>query len=131
MADGDAQRVWFPEVIEELRSQWQEGLGFQRIIGLRNDLDAILQRVRSETGITSPFIRCRRCGYAGPRPAPHVSVRAMILSLTKFGIAEAEPVYALEKGWAAYRRELGLDIYGICAEPKPDQQAICDHLPGK
>jgi len=26
MAGGDAQRVWFPEMIENLRSRWQEGM---------------------------------------------------------------------------------------------------------
>jgi hypothetical protein len=45
MAGGDAQRVWFPEMIENLRSRWQEGMSFDAIIGLRDDLDAMLQRI--------------------------------------------------------------------------------------
>src|SRR5271157_5709296 len=43
MAGGDAQRVWFPEMIENLRSRWQEGMSFDAIIDLRDDLDAMLQ----------------------------------------------------------------------------------------
>ena len=43
---------------------------------------------------------------------PHVSVRAMILSVIRFGIAAAEPTYMIEKGWAAYRKQKELDLYG-------------------
>jgi hypothetical protein len=37
-------------------------------------------------------------GFRDEGTEPHFSVRAMILSLTQFGIAAG----ALEKGWAAY-----------------------------
>ena len=36
------------------------------------------------------------------RFAPNVSVRAMSLSVIRFGIADAEPAYMIEKGWSAY-----------------------------
>jgi hypothetical protein len=39
----------------------------------------------------------------------------MILSLGRFGIAPAEATRTLEKGWAAYRKEKGLDLYGVAA----------------
>lgn len=48
MAAGDAQRVWFPEMIERLRSQWREGMSCDSLIGLRDDLDAMLQRIWSD-----------------------------------------------------------------------------------
>jgi hypothetical protein len=43
MAGGDAQRVWFPEMIETLRSQWQAGISFGAVINLRDGRDAMLQ----------------------------------------------------------------------------------------
>ena len=104
---------------------------FEAIVALRNRLDTILQTVRSDAGIKSPFIKCKRCGFSGWRPAPHVSVRAMILSLTKFGIADPEPTYALETNWAIYRRVHGLDMYGAPVIPDLDPRDTCDHLPGK
>jgi hypothetical protein len=112
MAAGDAQRVWFQEMIERLRSQWRPEMSFEAIVELRDEMDATLQWIRTERKICSPVFRCRRCGYVGPGAEPNVSVRAMILSLNRFGIAPAEQAHALEKSWAAYRKENGLDLYG-------------------
>jgi hypothetical protein len=127
MAAGDAQRVWFPEMIERLRSKWHPGMSFDAIVELRDDLDASLQRIRSERHIRCPVFRCPLCGHVGEGAEPHVSVRAMILSLTRFGIAPAEPTYALEKGWAGYRNQNRLDLYGKSMPSPPTQFARCAH----
>ncbi len=127
MAAGDAQRVWFPEMIERLRSQWHHGMSFHAVIELRDDLDAMLQLIRSERHIHRPVFRCQKCGYVGEGAEPHVSVRAMILSLTRFGIAPAEPTHALEKDWAAYRKQKGLDPSGKRIVSPPTQAACCTH----
>jgi hypothetical protein len=42
----EPQRVWFPEMIERLRSEWHRGMSFDAITELRDDLDAMLQRIR-------------------------------------------------------------------------------------
>jgi hypothetical protein len=127
MAAGAAQRVWFPEIIEQLRSQWHQGMSFDAIVELRDDLDATLQRIRSNRHIRSSVFRCPRCGHVGEGAEPHVSVRAMILSLTRFGIAPAEQTCALEKGWAAYRNQNGLDVYGKSRASPPSQVTRCIH----
>ena len=127
MAAGDAQRVWFPEMIEYLRARWHQGMPFEGIVGLRDDLDAMLQRIRSEGHIGSPVLRCRQCGYVGPGAEPHVSVRAMILSLTRFGIAAPEQIYALEKLWAAHRKQNELSLYGKRIGSGSIEVARCDH----
>ena len=49
----------------------------------------------------------RFLGVRGEGAEPQVSVRAMILSRTRFGIATG----ALEKRRAAYRKQDGLDLY--------------------
>jgi hypothetical protein len=51
----------------------------------------------------------------------------MILSLNRFGIAPAEPTYALEKGWAAYRKQKGLDLFGKGIASPSAQPARCNH----
>src|SRR5580704_2879973 len=112
MAAGDAQRVWFPEMIGRLRSQWRQGMSIDAIIELRDDLDAMLQRIRSDRRIRPAVVQCSRCGYVGEGADPRVSVRAMILSLGRFGIATVDQTRALEKAWATSRKNSRLDSYG-------------------
>jgi hypothetical protein len=127
MAAGDAQRVWFPEMLEQLRVRWHPDMPFAAIISLRDDLDAMLQRIRSEGNIGSPVFKCLDCGHIGPSAAPHVSVRAMILSLKRFGIAPADQIHALEKRWAAYRKQDDLDLYGKQTALQPADGSPCTH----
>lgn len=126
MAAGDAQRIWFEEMIERLRSQWRRGMPFDALVELRDELDATLQWIRSERKIRSPILRCPQCGNVGRGAEPHVSVRAMILSLNRFGIAAAEEAHVLEKAWAAHRKEDGLDLYGKMSSP-PSEIHKCAH----
>ena len=127
MAAGDAQRVWFPEMIEWLRSQWHQGMSFDAIIELRDDQDVMLQRIRSERHIRPPIVRCPQCGHVGEGAELHVSVRAVILSLPRFGITATELACALQKNWAAYRKKNGLDLYGNSSTSPPTQVASCMH----
>lgn len=127
MAAGDAQRVWFPEMLDRLRTQWHQSMSFDAIVELRDDLEAMLQRIRSERRIRPAVFRCPQCGHAGEGAEPHVSVRAMILSLLRFGIGGSEQIHTLEKAWAVYRKQNGLDPYGKGAEPMPVHAARCVH----
>ena len=123
MAAGDAQRVWFPEMIEKLRSQWHPDMSFDAIVELRDDLDAMLQRIRSERRIRSPVFRCPHCGHVA-KARRHTSGSRHDLVATRFGIAPAEHTHALEKDWAAYRKENGLDIYGGRTDPRPIKLSV-------
>jgi hypothetical protein len=102
MPAGDAQRVWFSEMVERLRSRWQEGTSLEALIKLRDELDAMLAQIRSERAIRTPVFTCPRCGSTGPGAKPHVSVRATIFALARFGIATGDPK-ALEEDWAAFQ----------------------------
>ena len=117
MPAGDAQRTWFPEMVDELRNRWRAGLSLSEFIKLRDDLDAMLHRIRSDRNIRTPIIRCPSCGHVGPATEPDVSVRAAIIALGRFGIASAEEVKAIEKRWAVYRQANGLDLHGKTAVP--------------
>ena len=72
MASGDAQRVWFPEMVGRLRSQWHQGMSLDAIVELSGELEAMLQQIRSERSIRSAAFRCSRCGYVGEGADPHV-----------------------------------------------------------
>jgi hypothetical protein len=127
MPAGDASRTWFPEMLGRLRTAWRADLSFVELVGLRDELDAMLHRIRSEKQIRPPVIRCPRCGHVGEAAEPDVTVRAMILSLARFAIAPAADVKALEKRWAAYRKQNGLDICGKAAEPPRAGNPACAH----
>ena len=112
MAAGDAQRTWFPEIVAVLRRDWNRSMSMSKLIELRDQLDSILRSIRSEHGILPPVMNCPKCGSTGHAAPPSVSVRAMILSLARFGIASADEVRALEKLWNRHRRDKRLDLYG-------------------
>ena len=105
MPSGDAQRTWFPEMITRLRSNWHEGMSMPALISLRDELDEMLQCIRAGRNIRTPIITCRKCGMTGPAAPPHVSVRALILAVSRFGIVSSEKTRVLEKDWARYRKK--------------------------
>ena len=125
MAAGDPQRVWFQEMIERLRSQWRPDMSWDALIGLRDELDAMLQQIRSDRHLRYPVFRCPECGQVGESAEHHFSVRAMILSLARFGIAPADQIRPIEKAWAAYRKQTGVDLFGAAASVK--EVAGCSH----
>jgi hypothetical protein len=118
MAAGDPQRIWFEEMIDALRSKWHRDMPFEDMIRLRDDLDRMLQQIRSARQIRSPLFRCPICGHVGEGRPPQVSVRAMILSVIRFDIDDPEPTRAVEKAWKAYQRANHLDVYGKHAAPR-------------
>lgn len=122
---GDAQRTWFPEMIDVLRKQWRRDMSLDALFSLCIDLDAILQRIRFERNIRSLIVKCVKCGHLGESAEVHVSVRAMLLSVIRFEIDSSGPTKAAEKRWDAHRRANGLDIYGRVAESTPIKD--CSH----
>jgi len=119
MASGDEQRIWYSDMIDELRDQWSEDLDFDALVQLRDSLDAMLQRIRAEQHLRVPLERCPVCRRMVEGAGVHVTVRAMILALLRQEIAAPEPVYALEKSWARHRKQKHLDPYGKPGAPVP------------
>jgi hypothetical protein len=125
VAAGDAHRIWFPEMVEHLRLRWRDDQSMEALLGLRDELDAMLGRIRSTRHIANPVVTCPACGHVGRGADPHVSVRATILALARFGVAAREP--ALEKAWSAYRKTAGLDQYGHAATAEAGRLTGCAH----
>jgi hypothetical protein len=112
MPSGDTQRTWFPEMIVRLRAEWHAGMSMPTLISLRDELDGMLHRIRTGRNIETPIIICSKCGLKGQAAEPHVSVRALILALDRFEITSKDQTRALEREWAAYRKEHQLDVEG-------------------
>jgi len=102
-------------MIATLRSKWQRGLEFEELIRLRDELDEMLQQIRAERQIRPPVVKCPKCGHIAVGAAPHVSVRAMILSVIRFDIDDGNATRAVEKQWKAYQKENRLDLNGKVA----------------
>ena len=51
MPSGDAQRTWFPEMIVRLRAEWHAGMSMPALIGLRDELNGTLHRIRPDRNI--------------------------------------------------------------------------------
>jgi hypothetical protein len=115
-------------MVERLRSQWHDGMSFEALIDLRDALDGMLGHIRSERHIHAPVFTCPACGATGHGAEPHVSVRAVILSLVRFEIAAKEQTNTLERGWREYRKKNGLDLYGKVPKPEPACISGCVHL---
>jgi hypothetical protein len=127
MASGDAQRTWFPEMLDVLRKRWRGGLPFEEWIRLAGELDEMLQRARAMRRIQRPIFRCLDCGHVAQAAEVHVTVRAMILSLGRFRIVPMEEMKQIERSWAAHRKQHGLDLYGKVAEAATEGRKGCEH----
>ena len=114
-------------MVEHLRLHWRDDLSMEALLALCDELDDMLGRIRSTRHISSPVFKCPACGHIGRGADPHVSVRATILALGRFGLAAREPVRALEKAWSAYRKTAGLDLNGHAATTEPGRLTGCGH----
>ena len=114
-------------MVEHLRLHWRDDLSMEALVRLRDELDDMLGHIRSTRHISNPVFTCPACGHIGPGADPHVSVRATILALTRFGVAAKEPAQALEKTWSAYRKTAGLDVYGHAVTSELARLTACAH----
>ncbi len=114
-------------MVEHLRLRWRDDMSLEALLELRDELDDMLGRIRSTRHISNPVIKCPACGRIGRGADLHVSVRATILALVRFGVVAKEQARALEKAWSAYRRKAELDLYGHAATAEPAQVPGCAH----
>jgi len=112
MARGERSQTWFPEMVESLRASWRTDLSWSEIVELRQNMQAQLEQIRASRGIRPPVSTCPICGRTGPEAPRRVSVRAMLLALSRFSIASEDVVRRLEKSWAKYRAAESLDLEG-------------------
>ena len=51
MPSGDANRIWFPELVDILQARWHEAMQVDELIELTAELDAALQTIRAAEGL--------------------------------------------------------------------------------
>lgn len=126
MPAGERSQVWFPEIVDMLRLQWRQDLSWQSVVELRDLLQAKLDQIRQSRGILPPVIRCSSCGHVGPAEPPVISVRAMLISVRRFGIDTIEAIKDRERDWEKYRRKNKLDPLGRLSEE--GEPASCHNI---
>ena len=112
MASGDAQRVWFPEMIAMLRQADDPAMSMDAVLRLRDRLDVTLHHLRRTRQILPAMMWCPHCQAHHRAAPPRVSVRATLLALGRFADMATTDIQALETRWNRYRRQHQLDRYG-------------------
>ena len=112
MASGDAQKVWFPELIAMVRQAGEAAMSMDTLLRLRDRLNTTLQTTRHTRQILPAMMWCPHCQARHRAAPPSVSVRATILALGRYTHATASEIQALEKQWNRYRKQHQLDRDG-------------------
>ncbi len=61
MAAGDARRVWFPELLNELERTWSPSVSWEELADFCRRKTETRKRIRESRGIQPPKMRCRGC----------------------------------------------------------------------
>lgn len=113
MAQGDAQRAWFPEMLKELSRKWRPGMSWEECAELCKAMTRRRTAIRKKRGITSPRMKCRNCGGVHDMGPPPVSIRSLLFALKNSGLLTDDELASLDAEWKKYRRKNDLDCNGI------------------
>ena len=127
MAAGDAQRVWFPEMLEEFRSTWSRAMTWEELADFCARMTEKRKEIRRMRDIQPPRTRCPKCGQLSKSDISSVSVRSALFALKKIGVVSDAELKELDKSWARHRGEHDLDPYGRKVETLPGKADSADH----
>jgi hypothetical protein len=129
MPSGDAQRVWFPEMIEELKGAWSKAMTWEDLAYFCARMTDKRKEIRVDIGIHPPRERAsppppgRQCPRCGQMSRPYranpvgVSIRSALFALKNSGVITDTEFKSLDKSWMKHKVEHSLDLYGREVEP--------------
>jgi hypothetical protein len=109
MPAGDAQRAWFPEMLEDLRSYWSTDWSWKGFAVFCEAMTEKRQTIKKAKGI-GPAGTCKKCG-SKLTLAP-ISIRSALFALRKIAVIDDDELKKYDKEWAKFRRSNSLDSYG-------------------
>jgi sugar diacid utilization regulator len=112
VASGDAQRAWFPEMLENLKETWNKNMTWKQISILCGEMQSIRNRIRKERNIKPIRFFCKKCGKYQVTPPLPITIRSLLFALKKIKKITEEEFKELDKDWKKYRKTKNLDIYG-------------------
>jgi len=117
MPAGDAQRVWFPEMIEELKRGWSRTMPWDEVAELCARMTEKRRQIRQERGIQPPKMRCAQCGSVSRCDISGIPIRSALFALKNSGVITDTELRQLDKSWMKHRKKNGLNAFGRRAEP--------------
>ena len=99
MPSGDAQRVWIPERLEELKTSWSETMSWDELADFCARMTEIRMQIREGPGIQPPKTRCPRCGKVSRSDISGVSIRSALFALGNSDIVTDDELKKLDKRW--------------------------------
>jgi hypothetical protein len=110
MPAGDAQRAWFPEMLEDLKSYWLTDWSWKGFSVFCEAMTEKRQTIMEARGTKPARIHCKVCG--SQMVLPPISIRSALFALRKIGAIDDNDFKKHEKEWAKYRKANSLDSYG-------------------
>ncbi len=62
MAQGDAQRAWFPEMLSILRERWYPDISWEEVSRLCDDMQRLRDEISERKNIKPVRMYCKKCG---------------------------------------------------------------------
>lgn len=112
MPAGDAQRVWFPEMLEVLIASWSPSTTWDELVELCGRLTELRTDLRQSRGIQAPLTKCSKCGGVSRGDIKGVSVRSALFALRKADVLSDTDFERLDHDWKRHRAVRGLDALG-------------------
>lgn len=116
MPSGDAQRAWFPEILDDLNSHWTSEMTWEELADFCQEITEKRQRIREARGLKPPRMTCRKCG--GRLMLPPISIRSALFALRKINAIDEPGFRKLDREWGKYRKANDLDAYGRTASSR-------------
>ena len=110
MPAGDAQRAWFPEMLEDLKSYWSTDWSWKGFSVFCEAMTEKRQKIKEARGIKPLRVYCKGCG--SQMTLPPISIRSALFALRKIGAIDEDEFKKHEKEWSKYRKVNSLDPYG-------------------
>jgi hypothetical protein len=130
MPSGDAQRAWFPEMLEELKQFWTGEPDWFKVVAFCQTMTSRRSSIRDQRGIRDPMMICRSCGGKHAMILSPISPRSLLFALQKIDIITNDELKQLDKQWKNFRKEENLDAQGQVLQDRnenSDRSPTCSH----
>ena len=112
MAAGDAQRIWYPEMLAELKQFWSPDLPWEHVISFCERMTIMRKDIAISRDIKPPIMKCLACGTRARAAYPMISVRSLIFAIKKIQTISDDNLKKIDLSWKRYQRKNSLNGYG-------------------
>lgn len=112
MASGDPQRIWFAEMIEDLKTFWNTSTSWEELTIFCRQMSEKRKQIRKARNILPPRMWCPSCKKMTHSVIENISIRSALFILKKIGIISDAEFKDLDKNWMKYKKKNNLDENG-------------------